>query len=203
MIYRLLITIVALASLYFIYDIARAYSLRNNLYNAGPGFYIGADDPDVTIVKFFDYSCAGCRSSHPVFMDYFKSLPEDGPKVRYIPRPVYSTNNSGILAGRMAYAASMQGKFIEAHEWLMRNPLPIDESAAVQMARELALDYNKLRVDMDNPNVEMLLKTNGDVNLRIGSASVPTFYVEGLTWVVGPRTVSVQDFENIVNEAMQ
>src|SRR5262245_164024 len=100
MAFRIFITIIALANFYVIYHMIQISRAAYLLDSAPPGYSTGAEDADVTIVEFLEYSCSNCRIVHPVIQ---QAVQKDG-KVRYIVRPLATDEGQDPLA-QFVYAA--------------------------------------------------------------------------------------------------
>ena len=66
----------------------------------------GAQNPNVTVVEFFDYNCGHCIKMSPVLSELMKNNPQV--KVVYRELPIFGEKS--INASKAALAAGMQGK---------------------------------------------------------------------------------------------
>src|ERR1700759_4491317 len=100
--YRLAFAAVILCCAYVAFGIYAQSKARAQIDTAPRGFFFGPEDADVTVVEFFDYSCAHCRAVDPAIMG---AVLKDG-HARFIPRPMASANSAeGQAYAQAAYAA--------------------------------------------------------------------------------------------------
>ncbi|MEO1027720.1 MAG: DsbA family protein [Pseudomonadota bacterium] len=137
-------------------------------------YSIGPDDAPVTIVEFFDYRCGPCRAS----MDWVTSLPEkyDG-KVRVVFKefPVIAPQSRDAALATLA--AGRQGKYLEMHQALMRDPSDMSASDIETIAKRVGLNLDKLRADMESFEIQKHISDNYQLAEDIGAGATPTFIV--------------------------
>ncbi|MCF8496491.1 MAG: thioredoxin domain-containing protein [Alphaproteobacteria bacterium] len=186
---------IALAALYLVYDIYRISTAFTGLSDVPPSYALGPDDADVTVVEFMDYGCMFCREVHPTIT---QATIKDG-RVRYIPRPVAAANSKdSAYAAVIAYAAGQQGKFIEMHDLLIREPREITAAVLSDLATRAGVDEAKLLADMQSPELMDLVRENGNFFNRINATATPTFVIgKNTIYVPEGRMPEVQDFLNM------
>jgi protein-disulfide isomerase len=130
---------------------------------------------DVTIVEFFDYRCPHCRRMVPVLRTI---LAEDrGVRLVYKEMPILGEES--VLAARAALAARAQGKYVEAHDRLMAETGPITRATVVAVLAGLGLDEDRLRGDMDAPEVVAHLARELALAQALGIDGTPAFVIGG------------------------
>ena len=176
MIFRIFIGVIALLSALLIYDIGKLMLVKHAVYNVEESHVLGQKDGDLELVEFLDYSCRNCQNLHPVLM---RTLERDG-NVRYLIRPIHAgPDTDGTRAGLLVYAAGRQGKFEMAHNVLIENFRPIDDSFIASFAQTLQLDEQQLRSDMQDPELEEMLIDNFE-NLKVLKGEfVPALLMNG------------------------
>ena len=144
------------------------------------------DDPatgnpkgDVTIVEFFDYNCAFCKSSYDAVLDTVKA---DG-KVRLVFKEFPILTDDSIVASRIALAAKKQGKYDDLHRAYMKYRGKLDEKNAFKIASDLGLNIEQIKKDMAAPEFDKLLRRNKEIAHALGVEGTPTF-------IVGDRILS-------------
>ena len=86
---------------------------------ANPGTEpVGARQPDVTIVEYFDYNCPYCKTVVPTL----KALLAQDPKVAVIYKDWPVLGPVSAYAASSALAAGWQGKYLVAHDALISGP---------------------------------------------------------------------------------
>ena len=142
-----------------------------------------AGDPSgaVTVVEFFDYACGFCKRS----LDAMRTALAR-PNVRVELREYPILGEGSLRAARLALAADLQGRYLDAHEALMERPGGLDgENLPEELASALGLDAARLRTDMDSPGVAALIAANRRLAGRLGVTGTPAFLF------LGPESVEV------------
>ena len=86
---------------------------------ANPGTEpVGARQPDVTIVEYFDYNCPYCKTVVPTL----QALLAQDPKVALIYKDWPVLGPVSTYAAASALAAGWQGKYLIAHDALISGP---------------------------------------------------------------------------------
>ncbi len=142
---------------------------------------LGNPDGDVTIVEFFDYNCPYCKRAMPEV----QAILDSDPNVRLVYREWPILGEASVFASRAALASRTQGKYEEMHLAMMGLNGRVGEERVMKVARDLGLDLDKLRADMQSPEVEEHIATsmrlaqalgfNGTPSFVIGQALVPGF----------------------------
>lgn len=142
---------------------------------------LGNPDGDVTVVEFLDYSCPYCKRA----MSEVKNLIDGDTGVRLDFREWPILGEGSVFAAKAALAARNQGKYEEFHWAMMSAKGQAAEASVLRVAREVGLDVDRLRRDMETPEVDehiatsmrltQLLGFNGTPSFVIGDALVPGF----------------------------
>ncbi|GAB4520932.1 MAG: DsbA family protein [Parvularculaceae bacterium] len=148
----------------------------------------GGADADVTIVEFFDYRCGYCRRAHPVL----DTLLASDPKIRIVYKEYPILGEISLLAAQAALAARHQGKYAEFHDLLYQEQGARSSERLFQVAAQAGLDIERLRADMQDPDIMDALVQNRDLGRALNVTGTPTF-------VIGDRII--QGFVNL--DAMQ
>lgn len=128
---------------------------------------------DVAIVEFFDYRCPYCKAMAEALFSLAKA---DG-GVRLIMKDIPVLGPESVFAARAALAARNQGKYGEAHKALMLAKGPLTEQAVLKIAADLGLNVEKLRKDMDDPQIEKALQANLHLVHELGVTGTPAFVI--------------------------
>lgn len=143
---------------------------------------LGNLEAATTIVEFYDYQCPYCRRAHP---DMERMLEEHGERVRYVFKqfPVLDgpgeTGGVSHVAARAAVAAGAQGRFREFHRALMTIEGRLSEPRMFDLAEEIGLDVERLRADMENPEIDAYFSRTLALAGEIGITGTPTYVVNG------------------------
>ncbi|MBN2527978.1 MAG: thioredoxin domain-containing protein [Deltaproteobacteria bacterium] len=127
------------------------------------------------IIVFSDFQCSFCKKAareirrlllaHPNRLKvYYKHYP-----LAYHP---YSRR-----AAQAAEAARLQGKFWEMHDLLFAHAEALDDVLVYTLAKKLKLDMERLKKDMDSP--EVIAKVNADKaeGERLKIRGTPSFFI--------------------------
>lgn len=157
-------------------DVARADVLTNqrNLLELDPNApVLGNLDGDVTVVEFFDYNCPYCRRA----MDVVQGLLDDDPDVRLVYREWPILGEGSVFAAKAALAAREQGKYEAFHWALMSMNGRAEEASVMRVAAEVGLDVDRLRRDMEAPEIQEHLVTSMNLAQSLGFNGTPSFVV--------------------------
>lgn len=134
---------------------------------------MGNPDGDVTVVEFFDYNCPYCKRVMP---ELDALLAEDD-KIRLVLREWPILSEGSVIAARAALASRQQGKYAEMHMALMGARAKLDEQSVLRIAAETGLDIEKLKADMQSPEVEEHIATSMRLAQALGFSGTPSFVV--------------------------
>lgn len=140
----------------------------------------GVGEGDVTIIEFMDYNCPYCRRA---FQDVMKVVNKDkNVGVRFIEFPVLGPDST--TAAKAAIAAEKQGKYFELHSAMISAPGRLNEAQIFKLAEKVGLDVERLKKDMEAPEVEQLIQENLQLGDSMGIQGTPAFFV-GETFIPG------------------
>lgn len=168
-------------------------SLHDEIYNNPDTPVLGNPDGDVTLVEFLDYNCGYCRR---VFPDVMALADSDG-EVRILMKEFPILGPGSQYASQAALAARKQGLYTELHIALMNANGQLNENSVLAIARDIGLDVERLREDMNDPAIEAVLQRNHTLARRLGINGTPGFIV-GEEIVRG--AVSLEHLRQLVGE---
>lgn len=134
---------------------------------------LGNPDGDVTIVEFFDYNCPYCKRAMPEV----NALMAEDTSVRLVLREWPILSEGSAFAARAALASRQQGKYAEMHDALMTMRGKVEAEAVLRIAGEVGLDVEKLKTDMQSPEVEEHIATSMRLAEALGFNGTPSFVV--------------------------
>lgn len=162
----------------------------------------GSQNPNVTIVEFFDYSCGHCIKMSSVMSELMKS----NPNVRVIYREFPIFGEKSINASKAALAAGLQGKYAPMHEILFATK-NIDDKAIMAAAKKLNLNMAKFQADMKSQAVADDLAANRQLAEKMKLFGTPVFIVmstpngqanDAVNPVMIPGSTSLSNLQNVV-----
>ncbi len=133
----------------------------------------GSENPDLTVVEFFDYNCGYCKRALP---DIQKVL-ENDPKIRFVFVEMPILGPSSSTAAQWALAAHKQGKYFEYHAALMNHRGAKEEPELSQIAKDLGLDLEKMKSDAAGQEIADMIAKNMEIVNDIGIRGTPAFII--------------------------
>lgn len=159
---------------------------------------VGADNPEVTIVEFFDYKCGYCRRSNAWVQD---AIEEHGGQVRFVFKEFPVLGPESVEAARASLAVwnTQPEHYLAFHNAMMNasGPLPGERIEALAMAS--GVDVEQMREAMNDPRIEEHIGEVRDLAQQIGVTGTP-FFVVGETVIPG---ADIAALERALNEALE
>src|SRR5688572_12321128 len=146
---------------------------KTEIFNSPSSPVVGNVNGDVTVVEFFDYNCPYCRKAVPIIADALKA--DKGLRVVYKEWPILGPGSE--FAARAALASRAQGKYDVYHHALMANPGTVDEAATLQIAQSVGLDVERLKRDMETPEIKAELERNFALAEKLRITGTPAFII--------------------------
>lgn len=108
----------------------------------------GNETGDVTLVEFIDYQCGFCKRSLQPVLD----LLENDKQVRIVWKEFPILGPVSRFAARAAMAAKRQNRYEDVHVSLMSAQGQLTEERVIEIARQVGVDVQQLRRDMEDPS---------------------------------------------------
>ena len=128
---------------------------------------------DVTLVEFFDYNCPYCKSMVPIMTQAEAA----DPRLRIVYKEFPILGPDSLLAAKAALAASKQGKYVAFHRALYEVRGHVDENKVMDVARKVGLDLDRLKADMQAPEVGSHLEKTINLAQSLGITGTPGFAI--------------------------
>jgi protein-disulfide isomerase len=128
---------------------------------------------NITLVEFFDYNCGYCRKAFNEIVGLTKE--EKDLRVVFVEFPILSEDSR--VASQAAIASVKQDKYWEFHSALMAHKGPITSEAVFKIAGDVGLDVEKLKTDMQAPEVDAEIEKNLQLGTAMGIQGTPAFFV--------------------------
>ncbi len=136
-----------------------------------PSVGASAAEADVTIVEFFDYNCGYCKRALPAVQEIVKS----DPKVRFVFKEMPILGETSKTASAWALAAAKQDKYFAYHVALMEFRGPKEPEQLAKIAEDLGLDVEKMKEDVESPEVHAEILADVELAREIGISGTPAF----------------------------
>lgn len=133
----------------------------------------GNPNGKVTIVEFFDYQCPHCADMAPVVAAIIKANPD----VRFVFKEFPIRGPASELAARAALAANKQGKYYDFSHALLIAKQPITQELIDQTAKDLGLNVDQLKKDMNDKTIDQQIKDNTTLAQNLKLFGTPAFFV--------------------------
>ncbi len=133
----------------------------------------GNPNGDVTVVEFFDYQCGYCKR---VRDDLVKLIDRDR-GVRVVLKEFPILGPISTAAARAALASRRQDRYWDYHNALMSHRGRLDEGKIFELARSIGLDVDRLRADMDDPEIGQAIEKTMDLAEALSVRGTPAFVV--------------------------
>jgi protein-disulfide isomerase len=149
---------------------------------------------DVTLVEFFDYNCPYCRRVAPTMAE----LEEADPDLRVVYKEFPILGPGSQFAARAALASRRQGKYVPFHNALMQATEQVTEETVMGIAREVGLDTDQLRADMQDPAIGEAIARNLQLANALGITGTPSFVIGQ---EVVPGAVDLRTLQSLIARA--
>lgn len=154
----------------------RAIAAKRQELEADPASpVLGNPAGDVTLVEFFDYRCPYCKQVAPTL----QALIAEDKRLRVVMKEFPILGKDSVTASRAALAAARQGKYEVFHHALMGLKGQLTEAAIFKAAAAAGLDVERLKSDMERPEIDAQLRANHDLAQALDIRGTPAFVVGG------------------------
>lgn len=150
-----------------------AGKIRDLLHDPGTPI-LGNPDGDVTIVEFFDYQCPYCKAAETRILD----LVERDGNIRLVIKDFPILGPDSRIAARAALASRKQGKHEAFHVALMGHRGQLKSETMFKIAASVGLDMDRLRKDMDDPEIADQIMENFNLARALKVSVTPGFFVD-------------------------
>ena len=166
-----------------------AIKLLNDIENPG----IFRKQADVNIYEFFDYNCGYCKSVVKTIMDV---LSEDK-KINFVFVEFPILSEQSYFAAKAALASKKQGLYNQFHLSLMKIKGRVDKEKVFSTAKKIGLDIDKLKIDMNNPEIEQKLIKNREIAKLLSLNGTPAFIIGDIIY---PGALNSNNLKEIIKK---
>lgn len=153
----------------------------DKLFNSQYQAVIGNPSGDVTLVEFFDYNCGYCKQS----LNNVAKLIETDPNLRVVLKdfPILGPGSLEVAQVASALREQFKGqKFWEFHRKLLTTRGSIAKAQAMNAAKELGADMDRLEKDLKSPAIHAGLQEVEDLADQLHFTGTPS-------WVIGKEAI--------------
>lgn len=135
----------------------------------------GAQHADVVLVEYFDYNCPFCKKLAPALQGLLKA--DSKAALVYKDWPILS--DVSAYAARCALAAGWQGKYMLAHDTLMRATHLASDAQVDALLGGAGVDLKRLKADSQThaAEIQKLLQRNDTEARALGILGTPGLLV--------------------------
>lgn len=125
------------------------------------------------VVEFSDYNCPYCKR---VFPEVASLVEEDG-DIRVVMKELPVLGPGSEYAAKAALAAQKQGKYEAFHRQMMSSGARVSRDGVDQVAKQVGLDLERMKRDMESAEVAEELEKNQLWAERLGITGTPAFVI--------------------------
>src|SRR5271154_3271127 len=159
---------------------------------------LGSENPDVTVVEYFDYNCPFCRKLAPSI----HALVDKDHTVAVVFKEWPIFGGISVYAARSALASQWQGKYLTAHDALISAPRLSQEAEVDETLQKAGINVVELKRTLATHGAQIdaiLARTNAEAH-SLGMRGTPGLLVgRNVCTDIGDLTA----LQNAVTEARQ
>ncbi|MBA1143399.1 DsbA family protein [Mesorhizobium neociceri] len=149
---------------------------------------------DVTLVEFFDYNCPYCRQMAPIM----EQAAADDPQLKIVYKEFPILGPDSLFAAKAALAAQLQGKYGAFHKALIGARTRVTEAAVLRIAGEVGLDVERMKTDMQQPDIQTLIDRNTELAQALRITGTPGFVVGDQIF---PGATDLETMKKLIRQA--
>lgn len=138
-------------------------------------FSFGPANAKITVIEFFDYKCGFCHAAQ----GWVANLMQTRKDIRVIFKELPILSENSTIAAKAAIAAHNQGKYLPMHNALMTAQGDLNPEQIFQIAASIGLNVEKLKADMEKPQVEATLTGMREQATSLNIGGTPGFVING------------------------
>jgi len=154
----------------------------------------GNTEGNVTLVEFFDYNCPYCRQMAPVM----EQAVADDPELRIVYKEFPILGPDSVFAAKAALAADRQGKYPAFHKALYGARTRVTEAVVLKIAAETGLDVERMKADMQLPEIQAAIARNMELAQALGITGTPGFVAGGQIY---PGETDLATLKKLIEQA--
>ncbi len=158
----------------------------------------GNPDGDVTVIEFFDYRCPYCKR---VVEPLLEAVAEDG-QVRIVFKEFPILGEDSVFAARAALASRLQDESLyrDFHVALLTTKSKVTQPVVMAIAESVGLDTERLRADMEAPEVAEEIRQNYILARALDIDGTPAFIIGD---EIVPGAIGLDDLKDLIETARE
>jgi protein-disulfide isomerase len=136
---------------------------------------LGVENPEVTVVEYFDYNCPYCRKLAPSI----HALVDNDHKVAVVFKEWPIFGGISVYAARSALASQWQGKYLRAHDALISAPRLSQEAEVDETLQKAGINVLELKRTLatHGTQIDAILARNNSEAHSLGMRGTPGLLV--------------------------
>ena len=149
---------------------------------------------DVTLVEFFDYNCPYCRQMAPIM----EQAVADDPQLKIVYKEFPILGPDSLFAAKAALAAQLQSKYGAFHKALFGARTRVTEAVVLKIAGEAGLDIERMKTDMQKPEIQALIYRNTELAQALRITGTPGFVAGDQIF---PGAIDLSTLKKLIEQA--
>ena len=155
------------------------------LFHDADDLVLGDPNGDVTVIEFYDNRCPYCHLLAPDL----NLLLQNDPHIRLVLKEWPILPPPSEAAAKAALASRYQDKYVAFHEKLMTTATPENQwtdDLVNKIAADAGLDSDKLKADMERPEIASKIAANRALASKLGLHGTPALVIGKHLYGGGP-----------------
>lgn len=140
-------------------------------------YWLGTEEPEITIVEFNDFSCPYCKKSFPIIRELSLRYQD---KIKYISRDFPVTSDYSTDLAMAARCAGEQGLFWVLHDKLFINQGVTTKEEILNLAEQSGTDIDRFAKCMDIKKYAAEIEKDFYDGQELGVSGTPTWFINGI-----------------------
>ncbi len=147
----------------------------STIFNSKNQMVLGNPDGAITLVEFFDYNCTYCRRA----VSDMSALLDANPDLRVVMKEFPILSEGSVEAARISVAVKelAPDKYLDFHRELFSRPGQASATKALEIATDLGLDTDALRIAAKAQDVTAGLQEVHQLATDLGISGTPSYVI--------------------------
>jgi protein-disulfide isomerase len=122
----------------------------------------------------------------------------DDPQLKIVYKEFPILGPDSMFAAKAALAADRQGKYVAFHKELYGSRTRVTEAAVLKIAGEAGLDVERMKTDMQQPDIQALIDRNNELAQALRITGTPGFVVGDQIF---PGATDLETIKKLIRQA--
>lgn len=172
-----------------------AKTKRKDLENHPLSPAVGAENPKVTVVEFYDYRCGYCRKVSPTL----EAVLAENDDVRVVYKEYPVLGQASVDAAKVSAAVTVvaKDKWLAFHKAMLQRSVSTTEQM-LALAESQGIDSAKVKEAMEGDEVRKYIQETNELGSILGVRGTPAFFINGQLF---PGAMSKEQFNANIKDA--